>query len=85
MWWIVFDASSHVTNVPSLNEVLEMGLSLSSEIFAILSRLILFSAAIISDTTQAFLQLALDEKNRDLTRFFCYRITQDTDVRRMKL
>jgi len=76
---IVFDASSHVTDVPSLNEVLEMGLNLSSEIFAILPRLRLLSAATISDITQAFLHLALDEKNRDLTRFFCYRITQDSE------
>ena len=46
--------------------------------FAILLRFRVHHTAIISDITQAFLQLALDEKERDLTRFFWYRITQDT-------
>jgi hypothetical protein len=78
-WRIVFDASSHETNAPSLNEVLEMGPNLLPEILAILLRFRLHHTAIISDITQAFLQLALDEKDRDLTRFFWYRITQDSE------
>ena len=78
-WRIVFDASSHETNAPSHNEVLEMGPNLLPEIFAILLRFRLHHTAIISDITQAFLQLALDEKDRDLTRFFWYRITQDSE------
>ena len=75
---IHFDASSHVTNA-TLNEVLEMGPNLLLEIFAILPRFRLRSAVIISDVTQAFLQLALDEKDRDLTRFVCCRITEDSE------
>ena len=74
-----FDASSHETNAPSLNEVLEMGPNLLPEVFAILLRFRLHNIAIISDITQAFLQLALDENDRDLTRFFWYRITQDSE------
>jgi hypothetical protein len=78
-WRIVFDASSHETNAPSLNKVLEMGPNLLPEIFAILLRFRLHPTAIISDITQAFLQLTLDERDRDLTRFFWYRITQDSE------
>jgi hypothetical protein len=63
-WRIVFNASSHETNAPSRNEVLEMGPNLLPEILAILLRFILHHTAIISDITQAFLQLALDEKDR---------------------
>jgi hypothetical protein len=78
-WRIVFDASSHETNAPSLSEVLEMGPNLLPKIFTILLRLRLHPAAIISDITQAFFQLTLNIKDRDLTRFFWYRITQDSE------
>ena len=54
-----------------------MGPNLLPEIFAILLRFRLHHTSIIGDITQAFLQLVLDEKERDLTRFFWYRITQD--------
>jgi hypothetical protein len=63
-WRIAFDTSSHEANVPSLNQVLEMGPNLSPEIFAILLRFRLHHTVIISDITHAFLQLALDEKDR---------------------
>jgi len=56
-----------------------MGPNLSSEIFAILLRFRLYPTAIVSDITQAFLQLSLDEKDRDLTTFFWYKITQDSE------
>jgi hypothetical protein len=78
-WRIVFDASSHETNVPSLNKVLEKGPNLLPEIFAILLRFRLHPTAIISDITQPFLQLTLDERDRHLTRFFWYRIPQDSE------
>jgi len=74
-----FDASSHKTNAPSLSEVLEMGPNLSPESFANLLRFRLHFAAIISDISQAFLQMALDERDRDLTRFVWYRITQESE------
>ena len=61
-WRRVFDASSQETNAPSLNEVLEIGPNLLPETFAILLRFRLHLAAIISDFTQAFLQLTLDVK-----------------------
>jgi hypothetical protein len=77
-WRVVFDASAHENNAPSLNEVLEMGPNLLPEIFPILLRFRLYPIAIVSDIMQAFLQLVLDEKDRDLTRFFWYKITQDS-------
>jgi hypothetical protein len=76
-WRIVFDASSHEKCAPSLNDTLEMGPSLLPEIFALLLRFRLNSMTIVGDIQQAFLQLQLDEKDRDLTRFFWYRVTRD--------
>jgi hypothetical protein len=86
-WKIVFDVSSHETNVPSLNYVLEMGPKLFPEIVAIL-RFILHPTAIISYVTQAFLQLVLDERDRDLPNSSGTNssgIVEDTTVRLMKL
>jgi hypothetical protein len=76
---IAFDASSHETNAPSLNKVLEMRPNLLPDILAILLRFRMHHTAIISDIKQVFLQLALHEKDRDLTRVFWYRITQDSE------
>jgi len=78
-WRIGFDASSHEPNAPSLSEVLEVGTNLLQESFANLLRFRLHFAAIITDITQAFLQLALGDRDRDLTKFFWYRITQDIE------
>ena len=78
-WRIVFNSSSHETKAPSLNEVLEVERNFLHEIFAILLRFSLHPETIFSDIKQAFLQLALDEKDRDLARFFRYRITQDRE------
>ena len=78
-WRIVFDASSHERGAPSLNDALEMGPNLLPELFATLLRFRLNPMAIIGDIHQAFLQLQLDEKDRDLTRFFWYRVTRDDE------
>jgi hypothetical protein len=69
-WRIVFDASLHERGAPSLSEALEMGPNLLPELFATLLRFRLNPVAIIGDVHQAFLQLQLDEKDRDLTKFF---------------
>jgi hypothetical protein len=76
-WRIVFDASSSEGNSPSLNEVLEMGPNLLPEVLATLLRFRGYPVAIIGDIQQAFLQLSLDWKDRDLTRFLWYRISKD--------
>ena len=80
-WRIVFDASTHESNAPSLNEFLEMGPNFLPEILAILLWFILHHSAIVGDITQAFLQLVLDKEGRDLIRFFWYRTTTDGEGR----
>jgi hypothetical protein len=56
-----------------------MGPNLLPELFAILLRFRLSPRAIVGDIRQAFLQLQLEEKDRDLTRFFWYRIRRDSE------
>jgi hypothetical protein len=70
---IVFDASSQETNIPYHNDVLEMASNLLCEIIAILLRFT------IGDITQAFLLLALNKRDRDLTRLFWFKIMQDNE------
>jgi hypothetical protein len=75
-WRIVFDASSREGNSPSLNDVLEIGPNLLPEVLATLLRFRGHPVALIGDIQQAFLQLSLDRKDRDLTRFLWYRISK---------
>jgi hypothetical protein len=56
-----------------------MGPNLRPELFATLLRFRLNPVTIIGDIHQAFLQLQLDEKDRDLTRIFWYRVTRDDE------
>ena len=60
-----------------LNDVLEMGPNLIPEVLANLLRFHGHPAAVIGDMQQAFLQLSLDLKDRDLTNFLWYRISKD--------
>jgi hypothetical protein len=76
-WRIVFDASSSEYNSPSLYDVLEIGPNLLPEVLATLLCFRGHPVAIIGDIQQAFLQLSLDWKDRDLTRFLWYRISKD--------
>jgi len=69
-WRIVFDGSSHEDHAPSLNDVLEMGPKLLPEVLGTLLRFRLYPVGIIGDIGQAFLQLSLNKRDRDLTRFF---------------
>jgi hypothetical protein len=78
-WRIVFDGSSYEDHAPSFNDTIEMGPNLLPEILAILLRFRLQTVGIIGDNGQAFLQLSLHRKDRDLTRFFWYRIIKDDD------
>ncbi|XP_055953025.1 uncharacterized protein LOC129988780 [Argiope bruennichi] len=78
-WRIVFDASSHTPGHPSLNDALEQGPNLLPEIFATLLRFRLHKFAITSDGRQAFLQLILDEEDRNCTRFLWFRTEKDAN------
>ena len=80
-WRIVFDASSHEKGAPSLNDALEMGPKLLPDLFATLLRFRLPPVATAGDIRQSFLQLQLDEKDRDLTRFFWYRLVREAEDR----
>ncbi|KAF8783509.1 hypothetical protein HNY73_013663 [Argiope bruennichi] len=78
-WRIVFDASSHTPGHPYLNDALEQGPNLLPEIFATLLRFRLHKFAITSDGRQAFLQLILDEEDRNCTRFLWFRTEKDAN------
>ncbi|KAF8769850.1 Protein P like protein [Argiope bruennichi] len=78
-WRIVFDTSSHTPGHPSLNDALEQGPNLLPEIFATLLRFRLHKFAITSDGRQAFLQLILDEEDRNCTRFLWFRTEKDAN------
>ncbi|XP_055932080.1 uncharacterized protein LOC129962358 [Argiope bruennichi] len=78
-WRIVFDASSHTPGHPSLNDALEQGPNLLPEIFATLLRFRLHKFAITSDGRQAFLQLILDEEDRNCTKFLWFRTEKDAN------
>ena len=78
-WRIVFDASSHGHGSSSLNDILGMGPNLLPEPLTVLLRFRTYSKAVVCDGHQAFLQLALDEDDRNLTRFLWYRMEQDDE------
>ncbi|KHJ86527.1 hypothetical protein OESDEN_13717, partial [Oesophagostomum dentatum] len=72
---IVFDASSHYRDCPSLNDILHQGPLILPEIYAMLIRFRLSKYAIIADVEKAFLQVRLHELDRDATRFLWVRDT----------
>ena len=76
-WRIVFDAYFPEPGSPSLNDFLEMGPNPLPEILSVLLRFRLHKCAILGDVSQAFLQITLDPKDRDLTRFLWYRLAQN--------
>ena len=78
-WRIVFEASSNERGESSLNDALEIEPNLLPELFAILLSFRLNPVAIIGDIHQAFLQLQLEVKDRDLSRFFWYRVTRNKE------
>ncbi|GFR12329.1 reverse transcriptase domain-containing protein [Trichonephila clavata] len=67
---MVFDASSHSPGHPSLNDALEAGPNLLPDILAMLLRFRLSNIAIISDGSQAFIQLILADEDRDAQHDF---------------
>ncbi|GBL73677.1 hypothetical protein AVEN_230675-1 [Araneus ventricosus] len=68
--WIVFNASSHAKGQLSLNDCLYTGLNLIPDLFSLLFRFRSHSAAITADIQKAFLQINIDEKDRNFTRFY---------------
>ena len=64
---IVFDASSKIVG-PSLNSALHEGPSLIAELFQILMRFRLHKVAVIADIEKAFLNIEINELDRDFLR-----------------
>ncbi|XP_017488061.1 PREDICTED: uncharacterized protein LOC108376370, partial [Rhagoletis zephyria] len=69
---IVFDASSSENDLASLNDHLSPGENLLADLMSILLRFRCYHIAIIADIEKAFLQISIDEADRDTHRFFWY-------------
>ncbi|VDL74292.1 unnamed protein product, partial [Nippostrongylus brasiliensis] len=65
---VVFDASAHYKNSPSLNDALHRGPVLLPKLYGLLLRFRIGKIAIIADVEKAFLQVRLQEQDRDATR-----------------
>ncbi|WKY08755.1 hypothetical protein Q1695_007907 [Nippostrongylus brasiliensis] len=65
---VVFDASAHIKDSPSLNEVLYQGPVLLPMLFDMLLRFRTGRIALISDVEKAFLQVRLHHEDKDATR-----------------
>lgn len=66
---VVFDASSHEAGQLSLNDCLDAGSNLNPNIFNLLIFFRLNKVAILADIEKAFLQISINEKDRDVLRF----------------
>lgn len=65
---IVFDASAHYRNKPSLNDVLHQGPLILPKLTGMLLRFRTGKIALASDVEKAFLQVRLHEEDRNATR-----------------
>ncbi|XP_054279087.1 uncharacterized protein LOC128997473 [Macrosteles quadrilineatus] len=65
----VFDASAHEHKGPSLNQCLEKGPNLIEKIPSVMARFRLKKIGVIADIRKAFLQIALNQADRDFLRF----------------
>ena len=71
---IVFDASARENeNSPSLNECLETGPPLQNQLWHVMLRNRFYPVAIAGDLVKAFLQVRIQENERDVMRFHWYK------------
>ena len=68
---VVYDASTR-NNGPSLNDCLEAGPSLLPKIFEIMARFRSYTIGITNDIQSAFLNIRVEEKDRDYLRFLWF-------------
>ena len=77
---MVFDASSHKgPHIPSLNECLHAGPSLTSPLIDVLIRFRAHNYIVIADIEKAFLQILLSENQRSYVRFLWFADCRNID------
>ena len=69
---IVFDASAHVDNESSLNDILYSGPCMLPLLHDILIRFRIGKIGIVANVQQAFLQIEIDENHRGFLRFIWF-------------
>ncbi|XP_064470264.1 uncharacterized protein LOC135385017 [Ornithodoros turicata] len=69
---VVFDASSHASGAPSLNDCLEKEPKMVPDLVRLLLRFRLHRIAITADVRKAFLQIGIKEEDRDFLRFLWF-------------
>lgn len=70
---IVYDASAKLREQPSLNEVLYTGPCLNPELYQLLLIFRTYPIAITADIKQAYLQISVEEEDRDMLRFLWFK------------
>lgn len=65
----MFDASSHLSNKPSLNEVLDKGPNIENDLLQMLLEFRCSPVVLIADIRKAFLQIGIRPSDRDALRF----------------
>lgn len=78
---IVYDASAHeFAGSPSLNDCMYRGQVFLENLLDLLIRFRCYKIAIVADIEKAFLQVGLQEQERDVTRFFWLKdVTKEPD------
>ena len=76
---IVFDASSKLEGLPSLNDCLYAGPSLTSSLFGVFLRFRVKNIAVVGDLEKAFLQICLHPTDRDVVRFLWLKNVEEID------
>ena len=76
---IVFNASSHISGVESLNDLLHTGPNMNTPSLVVTLNFRSGNTAVISDIEKAFLQISLDEKDWNSHRFLWYSDVNDLD------
>ncbi|XP_064479339.1 uncharacterized protein LOC135392562 [Ornithodoros turicata] len=76
---VVFDASSHAGGATSLNDHLEKGPKLNTDLVSVLLRFRMHKVALTADIQKAFLQIGIQNCDRDALRFLWFSQVPTTD------
>lgn len=75
---VVFDASSHGNHAKSLNQNLESGPNLTTDLVGLLLNFRRHRIALVADIEKAFLQIGIREEDRDALRFLWFETAAET-------